>query len=80
MKGAPGADGDIFKQAKSGKIKVGPPPEAKGDPRYKTAFDTAAENEKRYVPIPSKYASEKSSDITYEAKSGSQTFDIELKD
>ncbi len=39
----------------------------------------AAANLKKYVQIPDKYSDAEKSDITYTFKSGSDTFDIELK-
>jgi hypothetical protein len=62
--------------------KVGPPPGANIPEGY-TPSDPGAMSkaaaEKRYTPIPAKYADPKDTDLTYTFKGGDQTFDIDLK-
>jgi hypothetical protein len=60
-----------------------PPPGVKagmgpGQNRSPAAARTA-ENLKKYVQIPDKYSSADKTDITYEFKGGSETYNIELK-
>lgn len=75
--GGPAAQPVIPKGAKTA-----PPPGANLPEGY-TPSDPAAmakaAADKRYVPIPPKYADPKDTDLTYSFKGGDQTFDIDLK-
>lgn len=78
---ASGGAGDLQNQVKSGKIKAGPPPGSEGGKAgYKDGFAVMAANAARYIPIPARYGKPETTDITYEAGRGSQTFDITLQD
>lgn len=63
--------------------KAGPPPGAQIPEGYKvdnTAMGArAAENRKRYVQIPPAYAKPETTDLAYEFKGGTETYDINLK-
>jgi hypothetical protein len=80
--GAPGAGGDIYSAAKSGKIDVkaggssGPPPGV----GYASGFDTMAANAAKYIKIPSKYSKQETTDLTIKVGRGSNTLNIDLKD
>lgn len=80
----PGGGGaaDLQKKFESGKLKSGPGPSdaSGGDGRYRDGFTIAAENAARYIKIPTKYAKPETTDLKFEAKRGSQTLTIELKD
>lgn len=74
-----GGTTDLAKAAETGKIKAGPPPDAKmPEGAYRDGFTTMKENAAKYVPIPLKYAKPETTDITVEVKGG-QDFNIELK-
>ena len=84
--GPPGGSGppDIVKAAATGKIKAGPPggseePEDVKAMRGKDGLAMRAENAKRYVAIPPQYGKPESTDLTFTAGKGAQTFDIALK-
>ncbi len=53
------------------------PEEAKKNPMYNPQL--RADRAKRYLKIPAKYADPEKTDLTYEATSGPQTHNIELK-
>jgi len=63
--------------------KAGPPPGAQLPEGYKpdnTASGArAAENRKRYVQIPPAYGKPETTDLAYEFKGGTETYDINLK-
>ena len=76
---------DVAKAIKEGKIKTGAPPGGSEEPedvkakRGKDGFAYMADNAKRYVAIPTQYASPDTTDLSFKAGSGSQSFDIPLK-
>jgi hypothetical protein len=81
MKGRPGGGGpggppDLVALAKSGKIKT----VGSDSPEAKTpdALTALIQNAERYVPIPASYGRPETTDLTFTAGSGSQTFDITL--
>ena len=55
------------------------PPAGQQAPEGFGSGDSAADAAKRYVAIPKKYAEADKSGLTYEVKSGTQEYDIELK-
>jgi len=74
----PGCGPDLQKKFEGKKMTPG---EEGGAPKgYRDGFTVMAENAARYIKIPSKYAKPETTDLTFEAKSGSQTLPIELKD
>lgn len=74
-----GTTDNLAKAAETGKIKAGPPPDAKmPQGAYRDGFTTMKENAAKYVPIPPKYAKAETTDITVEVKGG-QDLNIDLK-
>ncbi|HKB41551.1 MAG TPA: carboxypeptidase-like regulatory domain-containing protein [Gemmataceae bacterium] len=81
--GPPGTgSGDLQKDVKSGKIKASGGEAATGAAQggYKDGFASMAANAARYREIPGKYAKPESTDLTFDARTGAQTFEINLKD
>ena len=75
---APGGPPDPLKNAS--KIKSGPPKDVEVPEGYNPAgLAVVQANAKKYVQIPSTYAKAETTDITFKAEGGPQTFDIELK-
>jgi hypothetical protein len=61
---------------------AGPPPDAPEDHKATASSPMgmqAAKNQKKYVEIPSKYASPETTDLTFTFNGGSAPFDIDLK-
>lgn len=70
------------KKDEVGKDKGKPPADAPIPEGYKASGPAGAklaENAKRYVQIPSKYAKAETTDFSFTFKGGTETFDIELK-
>jgi len=83
-KGSGGSGGKgVTGGPKDGKEGKGaPPPDAQIPEGYTPsgpAGAKAAENLKKYVPIPDKYANPDTTDLTFTFKGGSETFNIDLK-
>jgi len=81
--GPPGGPPDLLKDVKSGKIKTGPPgdssePEDVKAKRGKDGFAYMADNLRRYVSIPTDYANPDTTQLSYKATKGPQTFDIAI--